>query len=641
MKKKMFFVAAVFISGHLIAQDTTGTKSLDEVIVTANKISQKQSTTGKVVAVIDQATLQRNAGKTIAEIINYQAGVFINGANNGLGTNQDVYMRGSNSGNTLILIDGIPVGDASQINNSFDLNNIAIGQVERIEILKGAQSTLWGSDAVAGVINIITKKDGAKKIGATGLLSYGSYNTLRGNAGINGAVDKFTYNVNYNFTNSKGFSSAYDSTGAKNFDKDGFTQNNFQANIGYKFNTRFGVTAFSNFGKYKADLDAGAFKDDADYSFTNKSSNNAAAFNYTATKVNLHLSQNIITAKRLYIDDSASRGGFAKYSKGSYKGNTSVTELYGSYQFAKQFSLVSGLQHISQKTEQDYLSISSFGPYKTALGDSAKARNFSFYASVLGMQLNGFNIEGGFRYNHHNIYGSNATYTFNPSYNIDENTKVFVNISSGYKIPSLYQLYSEYGNKQLKPEESNNYEIGVQTFSNNKSSSFRITAFKRDIKNVIIFYSDPVTYASQYINRDKQNDYGFELESTIAVGKKGSWVNNMTYVEGDGTDNNVKVKNLYRRPNFTLNSVLTLQPTKGFTIMPSFRFVGTRLKGQYDAGPAQMPQYYTIDCYAGYEFKNKLRVFIDYRNITNQQYFDVPGYNSRRSNFMTGINFNF
>ncbi len=637
----MFFVAAVFISGHLIAQDTTGTKSLDEVIVTANKISQKQSTTGKVVAVIDQATLQRNAGKTIAEIINYQAGVFINGANNGLGTNQDVYMRGSNSGNTLILIDGIPVGDASQINNSFDLNNIAIGQVERIEILKGAQSTLWGSDAVAGVINIITKKDGAKKIGATGLLSYGSYNTLRGNAGINGAVDKFTYNVNYNFTNSKGFSSAYDSTGAKNFDKDGFTQNNFQANIGYKFNTRFGVTAFSNFGKYKADLDAGAFKDDADYSFTNKSSNNAAAFNYTATKVNLHLSQNIITAKRLYIDDSASRGGFAKYSKGSYKGNTSVTELYGSYQFAKQFSLVSGLQHISQKTEQDYLSISSFGPYKTALGDSAKARNFSFYASVLGMQLNGFNIEGGFRYNHHNIYGSNATYTFNPSYNIDENTKVFVNISSGYKIPSLYQLYSEYGNKQLKPEESNNYEIGVQTFSNNKSSSFRITAFKRDIKNVIIFYSDPVTYASQYINRDKQNDYGFELESTIAVGKKGSWVNNMTYVEGDGTDNNVKVKNLYRRPNFTLNSVLTLQPTKGFTIMPSFRFVGTRLKGQYDAGPAQMPQYYTIDCYAGYEFKNKLRVFIDYRNITNQQYFDVPGYNSRRSNFMTGINFNF
>lgn len=641
MKKKLFIVAAVFISSHSIAQDTTSAKSLDEVIVTANRISQKQSTTGKVVTVINQATLQRNAGKTISEIINYQAGVFINGANNTLGTNQDIYFRGANSGNVLILIDGTPVGDASQINNGFDLNNIAFGQVERIEILKGSQSTLWGSDAVAGVINIITKKGGGKKIGATALVNYGSYNTLKGNAGINGLVDKFTYNVNYSFTNSGGFSAAYDSTGTKNFDKDGFTQNNIQANIGYKFNTHFEVTAFSNLSKYKADLDAASFKDDADYMFTNKSGNNALAFHYTANKVNLHLSQNIITANRLYEDDSASRGGFAKYARGSYKGNTSVTELYGSYQFAKQFSVVSGLQHVSQDTEQDYVSISSFGPYKTALGDSAKARNFSFYASVLGMQLHGFNIEAGFRYNRHNIYGSNATYTFNPSYTIDENARVFVNISSGYKIPSLYQLYSEYGNKQLKPEESNNYEMGVQTFSNNNSNSFRVTAFKRDIRNLIIFYSDPVTFASQYINRDKQNDYGFELESSIAIGKKGSWVNNFTFVDGERKNINIQVKNLSRRPNFTFNSVLTVQPAKGFILMPSFRFVGTRLKGQYDAGPAQMPQYYTIDCYAGYEFNNMFRVFIDYRNITNQRYFDIPGYNSRRSNFMTGISFNF
>jgi vitamin B12 transporter len=75
--------------------------------------------------------------------------------------------------------------------------------------------------------------------------------------------------------------------------------------------------------------------------------------------------------------------------------------------------------------------------------------------------------------------------------------------------------------------------------------------------------------------------------------------------------------------------------------MPSFRFVGTRLKGPFDAGPAQMPQYYTIDCYAAYEIKNELRLFVDLRNITNQRYFDVPGYNTRGANFMTGISFNF
>ncbi len=641
MKKKIFIAAAVIISTAAQAQqDTTTAKQLDEVIVTATKFQQKQSTTGKVVSVINQETLQRNAGKTITEIINSQTGVFINGANNNLGTNQDVYFRGAGSGNTLILIDGVPVGDPSQISNSFDLNSIAVGQIERIEILKGAQSTLWGSDAVAGVINIITKKGGKNKISPTAMLTYGSYSTLRGNAGINGTIDKFSYNVGYNFTSSKGLSSAYDSTGTKNFDDDKFTQNNVQANLGYKINDRFAVKGLYSFAKYKANVDAGAFKDDKDNVVDNKNTISNLAFSYTVAKLQLHLSQTFVKAERVYTDDSASVGGFAKYSKGNYNGNSNITELYGNILLHKKLSLVSGVQYLSQKTSQDYLSISSFGPYKTALGDSAKANNFSLYNSLLLTDVKGFNLEAGFRYNHHSIYGGNATYTFNPSYNIDENTRVFVNISSAYKIPSLYQLYSEYGNKDLKPEKSNNYELGVQTFSNNKRNSFRIVGFKRDIKDLIIFYTNS-SFVSKYINRDEQHDYGFELESSTAIGKKGNWTNNFTYVDGEGRNNNVNVKNLYRRPNFVMNSVLTLQPVKSLTLMPSFRFVGTRLKGQYDAGPATQPQYYTIDCYLGYEFAKNFRAFIDFKNITNQQYFDVVGYNSRKFNMMAGIGLTF
>lgn len=461
-------MTAVIISSQLQAQDTTSPKQLDEVIVTATKFEQKQSTTGKVVSVIDQATLQRNAGKTITEIINYQTGVFINGANNNLGTNQDVYFRGAGSGNTLILIDGVPVGDPSQINNSFDLNNIAIGQIERIEILKGAQSTLWGSDAVAGVINIITRKNGKNKITPTALLGYGSYNTVRGNAGINGSIEKFSYNVGYNFTTSKGLSAAYDSTGANNFDEDQFTQNNIQANVRYQINNRFGIKGLYSFAKYKSNIDAGPFADDKDNVFDNKNEINNLELSYTAARLKLHLSQTFVKAERIFTDDSSSVGGFAKYSKGNYDGNSAITELFGNIVLAKKLSLVSGVQYISQKTSQDYLSISAYGTYKTALGDSAKANNFSIYNSLLLTDAGGFNIETGFRYNNHSIYGNNATYTFNPSYNINENTKLFVNISSAYKIPSLYQLYSEYGNKELKPEKSNSYELGVQTFSNEK-----------------------------------------------------------------------------------------------------------------------------------------------------------------------------
>ena len=641
MKKKIFIVAAVIISSHLYAQDSTK-KTLDEVVVTATKFPIKQSQTGKVVTVIDQETLQRNEGKTLTEILNYQAGIFINGANNALGTNQDIYFRGAASGNTLILMDGVPVGDPSQINNSFDLNNINPAQIERIEILKGAQSTLWGSDAVAGVINIITKKGGLHKISPAASISYGSYNTFRGSAGINGKLNKFTYNLTYNHTDSKGFSTAYDSTGNNGFIRDGFKQDNFQANIGYQFTEKLAVSAASNYGKYKNDLAAGAFTDDKDYTSSNTSFINSIALVYKLKTGSLHFTNTFINAQRQLKNDTTSAAGNGNYYRGNFKGRSYVAELFGNVALSNKFSLTGGVQRMAQNTDQNnagYIRDYDYR-YSSVLGkDSAHTTNYSVYASLLLLNINGFNAEAGVRYNNHSIYGSNATYSFNPSYNIDENTKAFVNISSAYKVPSLYQLYSEYGNKNLQPEESNNYELGVQSFSNNKHNSLRIVAFKRNIRHVIIFYSDPLTYASKYINRDKQNDYGFELESTTAINKIGNWVNNFTYVDGEGKNDNVKVKNFYRRPNFTFNSTLTLQPAKGLTIMPSFRFVGSRLKGEYDAGPALMPQYYTIDFYTGYNFTKQLRAFVDLRNITNQQYFDIVGYTSRKFNAMAGLSF--
>ncbi|MCW3091064.1 MAG: hypothetical protein JWP81_2133 [Ferruginibacter sp.] len=638
MKRKFLLVAAVIISSQLYAQQDS-TKNLDELVITATKTSIKQSQTGKVVSVIDQPVLQRGAGRTLTEILNSQAGMYINGANNTLGTNQDNYLRGAATGNVLILIDGIPVGDPSMINNSFDLNSINPSQVERIEILKGAQSTLWGSDAVAGVINIITKKGGVNKISPTASISYGSYNTLRASAGINGKIDRFTYNLNYNHTNSKGFSSANDTTGTKGFDKDGFTQNNLQANLGYAFTEKFSASVMSSYGKYKADLDAGAFTDDRDYTGRNTNILNTVSMVYKTKTATLNFTNTLVNAKRTLDDDSGHVGGFSKFSRGLYKGNSFVSELFGNISLSKKLSLVGGTQRLAQSMDQSYLSISSFGLYKPKpLGkDTTHTTNYAVYASLLLLDVNGFNAEAGVRYNHHSIYGNNATFSFNPSYNIDENTRVFVNISSGYKVPSLYQLYSEYGNKDLQPEQSNNYEAGVQSLSNNKKNSLRIVGFKRDIRQLIIFYTDPVTYDSKYMNRDKQNDYGFEIESNIAIGKKGNWVNNITYVDGEGKTNNVKVKNFYRRPNFIFNSALTLQPIADLTLAPSFRFVGSRLKGEYDAGPNAMPQYYTVDFYAGYNITKHFRAFADLRNITNQKYFDVVGYNSRSYNYTLGI----
>src|SRR6185312_11887161 len=181
------------------AGDSTG-KQLDQVVVTATKYPVKQSRTGKVVIVIAHGQLEKSIGKSLGELLGEQAGITVSGGLNDPGTNQSIRMRGAGSGRTLILVDGVPVGDPSANDNSFDINLIPVTMIERIEISKGAQSTLYGSDAIAGVINIITVKPDVKKPfnGKAGL-SGGNYGTYNGNVQLYGKLaDRLTYNVRYN-----------------------------------------------------------------------------------------------------------------------------------------------------------------------------------------------------------------------------------------------------------------------------------------------------------------------------------------------------------------------------------------------------------------------------------------------------------
>src|SRR6186997_2156416 len=210
MKKKFLIVAAAFIGSQLSAQQDTSL--LDEIVITANKYPNKTSLTGKVVTIITREQLERSGGKDLSQLLTEQAGVYIGGANSNAGKDKSLYLRGAKVEHTLITIDGVPVYDPSGIGSNFDIRNLSVDQIERIEILKGSQSTLYGSDAIAGVINIITKKVGVKPFAGNGLFSYGSNNSFRGNAGINGKTGVVDYNLAYSFFDTKGFNEAISNT---------------------------------------------------------------------------------------------------------------------------------------------------------------------------------------------------------------------------------------------------------------------------------------------------------------------------------------------------------------------------------------------------------------------------------------------
>ena len=564
MKKKIFIAAAVLISSYAQAQDST--KLLDEVVITATKFPLKTSATGKVLNVITQEELQKAGGRDITQLITEKTGVYINGFNSNIGKDKSVYVRGANPAFTLITIDGIPVYDASGIGGNFDLRNMAIDNVERIEILKGSQSTLYGSDAIAGVINIITKKGGTKALGVNGLASYGSNNTFRGNMGVNGTKDKIDYSVNYSNTTTKGINE----TISVNGDRDGYNQNSIQANIGFKPTNKVYLQPFFRYTQVNGDIDQGAFTDEQDYTYKQKSTQLGikSAVDLNKGKLNILYSHNIID--RVFIDDSIkSRNGFDAYSKGAYKGKEHYIEAFAGIDLNKTVKLTVGGDFRASNSDQLYNSIGFFGPFKTALGkDSLKQNQVGLYVAATIATQKGFNIEFGNRLNIHSEYGSNYVFNINPSYLINNKVKLFTNLSSGYRVPSLYQLYSEYGNKQLKPEASLNTELGVQYFSKNNQFNARVVYYNRTIKDVMFFYFNSTTFQAQYINQDKQKDNGLELEAAYTGVKNLSLKGFFNFVDGNistktGAGKDTTFFNLLRRPKtsflFILIYILSLK----------------------------------------------------------------------------------
>ena len=647
MKKKIFIAAAVIFSSQLHAQTQDSSQLLTEVVVeTATRFAVKQSQTGKVVTVISKEQIEKSSGKTIAQILNEQAGITINGAFNAPGSVQTVFLRGASSGRTLILLDGIPMNDPSMINNEFDLNLFSINDIERIEVCKGAQSTLYGSDAVAGVINIITvKKDVNKAFNVKATTGLGNKNTSRNNVQLYGKAGKLTYTTRFAKLRTDGFSAAYDSTGKKGFDDDGYDGNVISAAVQYQVIPSLLVKTFVMHSQYKAAIDAGVFADEKDYGIRNSNLSSGAGLVFKKGKVNLTANYQYGELSRKYTNDSLFvPGPFAtKYESNRYGGRSQYGELFGNVAVANWLTVVAGADYRWGNMNQQYYSLSSFGPYSFSFKDTSLHQT-SLYASLLFNALGKrLNVEIGGRTNDHSRYGNNSTYTFNPSYSINKNYRLFGSIATGFKAPSIYQVFDGFsGNLALQPEKSTNYEFGVQQ-SYEKISS-RVVYFHRDIKNGIDY--DYVNF--KYFNFVKQVVDGVEIELALKPVKNLSITANYTLLNGNEQTQSRK------NTNDTTYSYLLRRPKNNFNINMGYQFTknlfasitGKSVSSRYDAGGYQkadilLDSYFILGAYAEYKCKDNVKFFADLQNITNKKFFDLRGYNSIPFLINGGVTFNF
>lgn len=631
-KEKRVWAIALIALGSLAPglaiaqQDSIKSFDLDEVVITATKFPKSRSETGKILTVIGSDVLQRSEGKDLSQLLNEQVGLVINGANSNPGKDKSVYLRGAKSEYTIFLVDGIPMNDPSGAGGAFDPRMFSLDQLERIEILKGSQSTLYGSDAIAGVINLITKKEGGKPFGGSATIGYGSYNMLKGSGSIQGSTSIADYHIGYSHISATGISEAKDINHVGGFDKDGFDQNSVNVSTGFKITPSLTLTPFFRFTNYEGDFDGGAFTDDNS--------------TYTSTLINPGLSSQYKLTKGainfLYGYNSTDRKFDGPFGPSVYKGRFDNTDLFFNYDLCKSIQLLTGINY--QNLKMIDASLTNAEP---------DAQLISPYASLFLHNLGGIALELGGRYNHHSKYGSNTTFSLNPSYNINNSIKVFLNYSTGFKAPTLQQLYGAFGaNEDLKPERSENIEAGLDVLKKNNIGA-RLTFFNRSIKDVIIY-----TYATGNINLNEQKDYGLELEPSFKVSDKVDVRAYYAFVDGEvTTKENGKDStyyNLFRRPKHTFGLNIGVQAGSKLFVSLNAKSFSKRKDlffdpdNFYTAEQVSLDSYILVDIYAEYKMvSNHLKFFVDLRNILNQDYSEVYGYNTMGFNMNAGFNFRF
>ncbi len=577
------------------------------------------SVKGQAITTISNKSIEHNYGRTLAQLLNDQPGIVVNGAYQPMGSFIAIYMEGTLSGRALILIDNIPVWDPSSLPDNFDLNLISLYDIERIDIYHGTQSSTMGNGAFAGAINIITtKKDGSKLLQLQAVQSIGNQNTSNSQLQVWGQNSRWKYSAGYSHVFTNGFPMAMDSTGNQQFDKEGFTGNVLTSHITYSPDKYWNIKAFCLYSQYKADTDLDSYVDAPGYFFNKKHLNTGTGFTYHKKKLLIVGNYQFNNYLHYYHYDNEFHE--------NYHGQTQFVELYGQTNLSSTLKLLAGVDYraINMNSQfydttypqyHDYPAINIFSIYSKL--------NYTSKDSSLSVDLVG-------RYSKHSAYGSINSCNISGTYRIIKGWELFAGIATGFKSPCLYQLYDSYGyaNPNLAPEKTLDYHIGITIKQRSVSQRFRFFYYTQ--KDLI--YYDYNT--SGYDNINQQKTWGFQYELEWNITKALGITANYTLTKGEdytiGHDNyNIVVTYpyLFRRPEHVINGGIHYTH-KLFAVGITARYVSDYYDVNYGYSDYLMDHFVVFNAYSNCSINKHWQLFANAQNILNNTFYDVKGCNS-------------
>ena len=620
-------------------KDSTKVNQLQEVVISDTKFAQSKEKSGKVITKISAEELQKKSGQSLATILSSVAGVEINGNQSANGKNLGYYIRGGKNQQVLILIDGNPVTDASGIGFEYDLRLLPVDQVESIEIMKGASSTLYGTGAATAVINITLKKSSKKPIQANAYISIGSNNTATNhkyngqdfNQGfsVNGTVKKVNYLASLNSTVTGGMSQIAEPTSDSNYDKDRFSRINYMSKVGFKATDKLTLDFFANYDKVNNDYDFPFDNTGNDDTNLNTSKTEQFRFGfspkYKYTKGEFNLNSSFSKIQRDYqeFDSYTSAIDYSMYQARSVN-----VDAFNKYKCSDKLYLITGVNY-------QFHDMKSMTPYSTIARDSTKFNMIDPYVTGVYSSNFGLNINAGARLNIHSQYGNQLVYNINPSYNLGKQipVKLLTSLSTAFVTPSLYQLYSEYGKSTLTPEKNTTIESGFEVALFHKKVIVNTVGFYREQNNSIGF---DATY--HYTNIDGINKAkGIEAGINYALTSKINLNSNYTFTQVDEALNRLI-------PKHKINGSIDFSATKRLFFNANYQYIDGRKDAFFDGNTyatvfTKLGSYQLFNVLVKYELvKTRLSVFGTVTNIFNEDFVENIGYATRGRNFKLGLN---
>ena len=483
----------------LVAANPAFAQADDDIVVTAAGIEQSRDEVGQAITVIDADTIKTRQAIDVVDLLATTPGVRFN-RNGTVGAQTGVSLRGAETTQTLVLIDGVKVNDPSGIGDGYDFGPLLTGNIRRIEVLRGSNSVVHGSQAIGGVVNIMTGVP-AEGFGANASAEYGYSDTFSAKADISGTAGIASGGVGAAYFRTDGISSAANGT-----ERDG--SENIAANARLKLAFSDSLSLDLRGYYIHADLDVDGFPAPA-YALAD-TPEVAITDQYVGyAGINLALldgkltNRAAVTWMRNDRDYYSARGADVDYG---YSGTNLRFEYEGVYAPVDQAKLVFGYEH--ERPDYDY--------YDAFSTTSAKINIDSVYALAIVKPFTGLAVTGGLRHDDHSQFGGATTFGANANYSPNGGaTNVRLSYGEGFKAPSLYQLYDTFsGNRALTPERSKSYDVGFDQRLDGGRAVLSVTAFQRDTRNQIN-YDVSLPPFGGYANLDRTRAKG--VEASIAL----------------------------------------------------------------------------------------------------------------------------